>query len=128
MTPRKDSVPVREARNGASEQGQMVIYVDPRALTPDCAGGWLLNIGELLPEIPVAMLSDFEDPQSIQEAFNLDVRGYIPTGVAGRRRGVRMVGGTFAPATALLSQSDRPQHSAGESLIEGFTQWQSQNF
>ena len=36
------------------------------------------------------------------------------------------VGGTFAPAAALLSRGDRPQGSAGEPLIEGFTQRQAQ--
>jgi DNA-binding NarL/FixJ family response regulator len=156
-----------------------VIYLDPRAFTRDCVGGWLRSslsgfsvrvlqdpdqleempsvdvriraviinagserilshtvsrllsrVGELLPEVPVAMLSDFEDPGSIREAFNHGVRGYIPTSLASlvAVEALRMVcvGGPFAPAAALLSQSERPQDSAGGSLIEGFTQRQSQ--
>jgi DNA-binding NarL/FixJ family response regulator len=175
---RKDDEPDREARNGASEQLQTVIYLDPRAFSRDCIGGWLqsrlsglrvcllpdpdqiesalifndriqaavINAGpermssatvarllsrvsELLPEIPVAVLSDYEDPESIREAFNLGVRGYIPTSLASlvAVEAVRLVcvGGTFAPAAALLSQSDRPHSSAGEPL-KAFTQRQSQ--
>jgi DNA-binding NarL/FixJ family response regulator len=167
------------ARNGAFEQLQAVIYLDPRAFTRDCVGGWLQSslsgfivrvlrdpdqlegalraderiqaviinagpermssatvasllsrVGELLPEAPVAVLSDFEDPESIREAFNLGVRGYIPTSLPSlvAVEAVRMVcvGGTFAPAPALLYQSERAQGSAGELLIDGFTQRQSQ--
>jgi DNA-binding NarL/FixJ family response regulator len=176
---RTDEGPVREVRIGACEQLEMVIYLDPRAFTRDCVGGWLQSslshfrvrvlqdpdqleaapgigdriraviinpgpermssatvarllsrVGELLPEVPVAVLSDFEDPESIREAFNLGVRGYIPTSLAAlvAVEAVHMVcvGGTFAPTAALLSQSERPQGPAGESLIEGFTQRQSQ--
>jgi DNA-binding NarL/FixJ family response regulator len=175
-----DDLPVRKAApNGASEQPQTVVYLDPRAFTRDCVGSWLQRslsgfsvrvvqdpdqfegapdlderiraviinagpdrvlsptvtrllsrIGELLPEVPVAMLSDFEDPGSIREAFNLGVRGYIPTSLASlvAVEAVRMVcvGGTFAPAAALPSKSERPEDSAGESLIQGFTLRQSQ--
>lgn len=174
---RQDDVPVREVRNGASEQLQTVIYLDPRAFTRDCVGGWLQSslsgsrvhiladpeqiesvvkdriraviinfgpermssltvarllsrVGELLPEIPVAVLTDFEDSESIREAFNLGVRGYIPTSLASMVAvgAVHLVclGGTFAPAAALLSQDDRGQSPAGEPQIEGFTQRQSQ--
>jgi DNA-binding NarL/FixJ family response regulator len=177
---RDDDVPVREAaRNGASRQLQTVIYLDPRAFTRDCVGGWLqsnlngfgvrvvsdpeqiepassvdgrtrvviINIGsermssatvarllsrinELLPEVPVAMLSDFENHESIREAFNLGVRGYIPTSLASMVavEAVRLVsaGGTFAPAAALLRYGEHLQSSACEPQIEGFTQRQSQ--
>jgi DNA-binding NarL/FixJ family response regulator len=84
-----------------------------------------------VPEVPVAVVSDHEDAESIREAFELGVRGYIPTSVASRVAvgAVHLVcvGGTFAPAAALLSQSDRPRASAGDPpLIEGFTRRQSQ--
>jgi DNA-binding NarL/FixJ family response regulator len=176
---RKDAVPVREARIGASGQLQTVIYLDPRAFTRDCVGGWLqtslsgfrvcvlpdvdqiemapvahqriraviINTGpdpmsstsvarllarvsELLPESPVAVLSDHEDPESVRAAFKLGVRGYIPTSLASRVavEAVRLVcvGGTYAPAAALLCQVDPPQRPAGESPIAGFTQRQAQ--
>jgi DNA-binding NarL/FixJ family response regulator len=176
----KDDVPVPEAmRNGASKQLQTVIYLDPRAFTRDCIGGWLRSslsgfsvrvlqdpdqlegmpsvdvriravvintgperissanlsallsaVGAVLPETPVALLSDFEDLQSIREAFALGVRGYIPTSLASMVavEAVRLicVGGTFAPTVALLCQNGNPQGAAAEPQIEGFTQRQSQ--
>jgi DNA-binding NarL/FixJ family response regulator len=156
-----------------------VIYLDSRAFTCDCVGGWLrtsltgfnvcvfqypdqiqqmsvgregtqaviLNVGpermssatvtrllarvnELFPEVPVAVLSDYEDSENIREAFNLGVQGYIPTSLASRVAigAVRLVcvGGTFAPAATLLSQSSPAPAAAGEPVIEGFTQRQSQ--
>ncbi len=182
LEPRENDAPPREGacvgsvRNGASGE---LIYLDPRALTRDCVGGWLqsrlngfrvcvlsdpnqietvpnvsdqiravvINTGpermssaavarlvsrvsELLPEIPVAILSDYEDSENIRQAFELGVRGFIPTSLAsmvaaGALRLV-CVGGTFAPAAALLSRGSRPQASAREPLIEGFTQRQAQ--
>jgi DNA-binding NarL/FixJ family response regulator len=88
------------------------------------------RVGELLPETPIGVLSDHEDPSSIREAFNLGVRGYIPTSLASQVaiEAVRLicVGGTFAPAVALLSQTERAPATERESLIAGFTQRQSQ--
>jgi DNA-binding NarL/FixJ family response regulator len=156
-----------------------VIYVDSRAFTRDCVGGWLrsslggfnvcvfqdpdqmettavgrdgtqaviLNVGpermssttvtrllarvnELFPEVPVAVLSDYDDSENIREAFNIGVQGYIPTSLASRVAigAVRLVcvGGTFAPAATLLSQNGPAPAAAGEPVIEGFTQRQSQ--
>ena len=163
----------------AADDLQMLIYLDPRALTRDCVGRWLqsrlsgfsvcllpdpeqiraapivsdqvravvINAGaermssptvarllsrtqELLPTVPVAVMSDYEDPESIQEAFELGVRGYIPTSLASMVAvgALRLVclGGTFAPAAALLSQGDHRQGAAGQPPIDGFTRRQSQ--
>jgi DNA-binding NarL/FixJ family response regulator len=177
--PPGDDVAQGGSRNGAVAALATVIYLDARAFTRDCVGGWLQGslsgftvrvlsdpdqletvpggndrvraviintgpermssstvarllsrVGELLPETPVAVLSDLEDPQSVREAFDLGVRGYMPTSLASlvAAEAVRLVcvGGTFVPAAALLCQSDHAQRSAGASLIEGFTQRQSQ--
>jgi DNA-binding NarL/FixJ family response regulator len=174
-----DDTPDDGLRNAAVEEPQTVVYLDPRAFTRDCVGGWLrsslngfsvralpdpsqiettatqgdqiraviINAGpermssvamtrllarmrERLPGVPVAILSDFEDPESVREAFELGVRGYIPTSLASPVAigAVHLVcvGGTFAPTAALLCQDDRPRSPAGEPLIEGFTQRQSQ--
>jgi DNA-binding NarL/FixJ family response regulator len=176
---RKDDIPERGAWNGASETPPTVIYLDPRAFTMDCIGGWLQSslsgfevrvvadpdqiktgpigadriraviisggpdrmssatltsllsrVSELVPGTPVAVLSDYEDYASIREAFNHGVRGYIPTSLTSRVavEAVRLVcaGGTFAPAATLLCERDEPQRTAGEPLIEGFTQRQAQ--
>jgi DNA-binding NarL/FixJ family response regulator len=90
----------------------------------------LSRVSELLPTVPVAVMSDYEDLESIQEAFELGVRGYIPTSLASMVAigALQLVclGGTFAPTAALLSQGDRRQGSAGQPLLEGFTRRQSQ--
>jgi DNA-binding NarL/FixJ family response regulator len=149
-----------------------VLYLDPRAFTRDCIGGWLRNslngfevcvmsdpeqietmaiagdrvraviinadperlfsatvarlltrVRELLPEIPLAVVSDHEDAESIQEGFQLGVRGYIPTSLASKVAigAVHLVciGGTFAPAAALLCQSDRQPRPAGNADDRG---------
>jgi DNA-binding NarL/FixJ family response regulator len=177
--PRGDDAPGGGRRSDAHAELPTVIYLDPRAFTRDCVGGWLrsslngfnvcvlpdpdqietmaicsegiraviINAGpermssatvarllsrvrELLPEVPLAVLSDHEDAESIREGFQLGVRGYIPTSLASMVAvgAVQLVcvGGTFAPAAALLCQGDRPQGSAGEQMIEGFTQRQAQ--
>jgi DNA-binding NarL/FixJ family response regulator len=175
----RDVIPDLEAPTGVSNLLQTVIYLDPRAFTRDCVGGWLQSsldgfrvrvlsdpdqietapigkdriraviisggpdrmssttlasllarLGELLPETPVAVLSDYEDCASIREAFNLGVRGYIPTSLASRVavEAVRLVcaGGTFAPAATLLCEGDRPARTVDEPLIQGFTHRQCQ--
>jgi DNA-binding NarL/FixJ family response regulator len=88
------------------------------------------RVKELLPGVPVAVLSDFEDRENVREAFNLGVRGYIPTTlaslVAAGAVSLVCVGGTFAPATALLSEDESRRGSASERPIEGFTHRQAQ--
>lgn len=73
---------------------------------------------------------DYEDPHNIRQAFDLGVRGYIPTSLASlvAVEAVRLVcvGGTFAPTAALLRQAHHRQRSAAESLLKGFTQRQWQ--
>ena len=90
----------------------VIINAGPERMLSPTVTRLLSRVGELLPEVPVAVLSDFEDAGSIWEAFNLGVRGYIPTSLASMVavEAVRMVcvGGTFAPAAALLSQTEAP--------------------
>ena len=108
----------------------VVINTGPERMSSPTVARLLSRVSELLPAIPVAVMSDYEDPESIQEAFELGVRGYIPTSLASMvavgALHLVCLGGTFAPAAALLSQSDRRQGSAGQPLIEGFTRRQSQ--
>ena len=115
----------------ASDQVRAVIInAGPERMSSPAVAQLVSRVKELLPEVPLAVLSDLEDPSEIREAFDLGVRGYIPTSLASQVavEAVHLVcvGGTFAPAVALLSQNERPQDPAGESLIEGFTHRQSQ--
>lgn len=109
----------------------VIINTGPDRMSSPQVARILSRVSELLPDVPVAVLSDYEDPESIREAFELGVRGYIPTSLASLVAfgAVHLVcvGGTFAPAGALLSQTDRPQSPpTREPLIEGFTLRQSQ--
>ena len=89
----------------------------------------LSRVRDLLPVVPVVVLSDHEDAESIREAFALGVRGYIPTSltsaVAVGAMSLVSVGGMFAPPVVLLSQSAPPESAPG-SRIKGFTQRQAQ--
>ena len=60
----------------------VIINTGPERVSSASLPTLLSAVGEVLPETPVALLSDFEDPQSIREAFALGVRGYIPTSLA----------------------------------------------
>jgi DNA-binding NarL/FixJ family response regulator len=108
----------------------VILSAGPDRMSSATVASLLSRVRELLPETPVAVLSDYEDPASIREAFNHGVRGYIPTSLTSRVavEAVRLVcaGGTFAPAATLLCERDDPQRTVGEPLIEGFTQRQAQ--
>jgi DNA-binding NarL/FixJ family response regulator len=108
----------------------VIINTSSDRMSSGAVAGLLARVGEVLPAVPLAVLSDFEDPENIREAFGLGVRGYIPTSLASRVAVGAMhlvcVGGTFAPPAALLSQGDRSEGVIGEPLIEGFTQRQAQ--
>jgi DNA-binding NarL/FixJ family response regulator len=88
------------------------------------------RVREALPGVPVAILSDHEDRDSVREAFNLGVRGYIPTSLASLVAvgavSLICVGGTFAPASVLLSDDDAPRNEEHYLQIKGFTPRQTQ--
>jgi DNA-binding NarL/FixJ family response regulator len=108
----------------------VVVNTGPERISSVSITSLLSRIDERLPGVQVAVISDLEDPESIRDAFDLGVRGYIPTSLAFlvAVEAVRLVcvGGTFAPADALLCQGDHTQRSASEPPIEGFTERQSQ--
>ena len=108
----------------------VIVNAGAERMSSDVVAGLLTRVSELLPSIPVAILSDYEDAENIREAFGLGVRGYIPTSLASMVAVGAMhlicVGGTFAPPAMLLSPGDRAQGPAGEPPIEGFTQRQAQ--
>lgn len=121
--------------------------IEREPIDPDEVRGVILNAGperssslavanltarmaEIFPNTPIVVLSDHEDAENIREAFEIGVRGYIPTSLASlvAVEAVRLVcaGGTFAPTAALLS-SWRTRGGADDApLIEGFTQRQAQ--
>jgi DNA-binding NarL/FixJ family response regulator len=115
----------------ASEQFRAVIVnAGPERMSSGVLTLLLSRVTELLPGVPLVVLSDYEDAENIREAFALDVRGYIPTSLASlvAVEAVRLVcaGGTFAPAATLLSSWRCSNGADGAPLIEGFTQRQAQ--
>jgi DNA-binding NarL/FixJ family response regulator len=88
------------------------------------------RVKQLLPGVPVAILSDHEDRENLRQAFNLGVQGYIPTSlaslVAAGALSLVCVGGTFAPANVLLSEDTALRAPAPGRSIEGFTHRQTQ--
>jgi DNA-binding NarL/FixJ family response regulator len=108
----------------------VILNTGPERMSSAAVASLMSRLGELMPSVPVAVLSDYEDPENIRAAFELGVRGYITTSLASlvAIQAVHLVcaGGTFAPTAALLSSAGARGGSDGAPLIEGFTQRQAQ--
>jgi DNA-binding NarL/FixJ family response regulator len=108
----------------------VIINAGPERLSSATIACLLARVAEIMPGIPVTVLSDLEDAQSIREAFDLGVCGYIPTSLASpiAIEAVRLVcvGGIFAPPAVLLFQDDRPRRPDAKSAIDRFSPRQSQ--
>jgi len=108
----------------------VIINTGPDRMSSAGVATLIARVGELIPAVPVAVLSDYEDPENIRAAFELGVRGYIPTSLASlvAIQAVHLVcaGGTFAPTDALLAPSGARNGADGAPSIEGFTQRQAQ--
>ena len=180
LRPGTTSAPRGGVRNASLGELPTVIYLDARAFTRDCVGGWLRSSlsgftvrvlsdpdqietapdvarqdpggdhqcrprtdyhrraiarllsarRELLPEVPVTVLSDLEDAQSVRDAFELGVRGYIPTSLASPVAiGAVQLGlcrRDLCAAGALLSQETAREHGRQSADCRAFTQRQSQ--
>ncbi len=104
--------------------------VDDPAVAEDLR--WLR---EQLPEVPVVLLADREDPASVAAAMRTGVRGYLPTStepeVARRALALVLAGGSYAPPGLLLGTAaeDRtescgsaiPSLAAGTGRLDGLT-------
>jgi len=108
----------------------MIINTGPERMSSAGVANLIARVGELMPSVPVAVLSDYEDADNIRAAFELGVRGYIPTSLASlvAVQAVHLVcaGGTFAPAAALLAPAGARNGADAAPSIEGFTQRQAQ--
>jgi DNA-binding NarL/FixJ family response regulator len=107
-----------------------IINTGPDRMSSPMVAGVLSRVRDLLPGIPIAVLSNYEDLENVRDAFEYGVCGYIPTSLTSMVAigAVHLVcaGGSFAPTTVLLFQAERGHSSAGGPLVEGFTQRQSQ--
>jgi DNA-binding NarL/FixJ family response regulator len=108
----------------------VIINTGPERISSPMVASVLSRVRDLLPGIPIAVLSNYEDLENVRDAFEYGVCGYIPTSLTSMVAigAVHLVcaGGSFAPTTVLLFQAERRHSSAGEPLVEGFSQRQSQ--
>lgn len=108
----------------------VLVNIGAERVASAAMAGLVSRVREILPGVPMAILSDHEDRESVREAFQLGARGYIPTSLASRVAvgavSLICVGGSFAPASILLSEDDAPTTQPDERRLEGFTQRQTQ--
>jgi DNA-binding NarL/FixJ family response regulator len=126
-----DPEQITTASIGSDSVDAVIINAGTQGMSSGAVAETVSRVRDFLPAVPVVVLSDYGDAENIRQAFDLGVRGYIPTSLASKVAVGAIhfvcVGGTFAPAAALLSQQgDRPQPPAGEPPIAGFTQRQAQ--
>ncbi len=118
------------AAAGSDKARAVIINAGPERMSSPGFASLMARVGQAMPGVPVAVLSDYEDSENIRAAFELGVRGYITTSLASlvAVQAVHLVcaGGTFAPAAALLSSAAARSGSDGAPAIEGFTQRQAQ--
>jgi DNA-binding NarL/FixJ family response regulator len=90
--------------------------------------GLTARVAQLLPDVPIVMLSHHEDVDNIHDSFELGLRGYIPTSMTSLVviEAIRLVcaGGTFLPTHVLGLRACAGAH--GTRLLKGFTQRQVQ--
>ena len=85
----------------------------------------LLHLADLVPNLPLVLLSDIDDADDIVKAFGLGIRGYIPINLPIKQavEAIRLVstGGSYIPSSILslsrsAAQSDtnRKEHHCAE--------------
>ncbi len=111
----------------------VLLSVGHLTVTDDEVRSSLKQVTDRLPDVPIIVLSDSEDPTAVAEAIRNGVKGYIPTtldlSVALEALRLVQVGGTYVPAstflTALESRAPACQHQEprpGEPhSLKGFT-------
>jgi len=74
-------------------------------------------LAQLLPGVPLILLSDADAAREVVAAFHLGVRGYVPTSLPMRdaAEAIRFVceGGTFIPPSALVQSAALPKVNEG---------------
>jgi DNA-binding NarL/FixJ family response regulator len=125
-----DPEQITAAPTGGDGTRAVIIATGPERMSSAGVANLMSRVVELMPSVPVAVLSDYEDSDNIRAAFELGVRGYIPTSLASlvavQALHLICAGGTFAPTTALLSSSGARSGADTAPLVEGFTQRQAQ--
>ncbi|QKV17942.1 response regulator transcription factor [Oricola thermophila] len=101
----------KKVRDSHGPAGAVLVSVGGSQLGDAGFLDWLRKTTEEMRDIPVVVLSDSDDLSNMVEVIDCGARGYIPTslGMAVCLESIRlaMVGGTFLPASAVMSMRDR---------------------
>jgi DNA-binding NarL/FixJ family response regulator len=107
---------------------------DPERAVPSvvllCVAGYAKNtacqhaigiLSQSLPDVPIVVLSDLEEPDEVVKILDSGVRGYIPTTVSLQVavEAMRLVkaGGVFVPASSLIAAQRTPAAEPAETKI-----------
>jgi DNA-binding NarL/FixJ family response regulator len=94
----------------------IILHTHMGSVEDSGVSGQLSLLGQIMPGVPVVLLSDNDHVDHIVHAFRLGIRGYIPTSLPMRdaAEAIRFVwvGGSFVPPSALAA-SIRPPSAQG---------------
>jgi DNA-binding NarL/FixJ family response regulator len=114
--------------NGAGKRFDLAVLHTHMAGVNDCGvAAQLALLGQIMPDVPVVLLSDSESVDNIVNAFRRGIRGYVPTTLTMKdaAEAIRFVwvGGTFVPPSALTlsarSNLTEAHSSAGQTKVPG---------
>lgn len=124
---------VLELSSSERPSSLVLFYIGNAAIRSDEVRSTLSSLGTALPEVPVAVIADSKDGDTVREALRVGVKGFIPTSLSGPVvvEAVRLIcaGGAYVPAESLLereSEQTRERAEDAEGLLEGFSPRQLQ--
>jgi DNA-binding NarL/FixJ family response regulator len=92
--------------------GLTILHTHMAAVDDPAVASQLSLLSQIMPEVPLVLLSDSELVDNISRAFHLGVRGYIPTSLPMKEAAevIRFVwaGGSFVPLSALSGSLRAP--------------------
>ena len=94
--------------DGANRIDVVILSVGGATITDPPVAEDLRWLRTHLPQVPVVVLADREDPASMATALRVGVRGYLPTSiepeVARHALALVLAGGSYAPPVSLLAE------------------------
>jgi DNA-binding NarL/FixJ family response regulator len=116
---------IRDADPGLKNVSIALLNVNEKSIFDSDVVKDLANLERSLPNVPVIVISNREDPEYIVEALEQGIRGFIPasTGMNDVIGAIQLIklGGTFIPVSALMSAARRvrPQMAISVALSGG---------
>jgi DNA-binding NarL/FixJ family response regulator len=110
----------------------LVLYHAHQSITDDHSRERLTCLAKLMQICPLIILSVFDSPESISEAFENGVTGYIPTATTSVKLAIEIIrliraGGTFVPQSALVLREPSQRGAALPAIgVGGLTARQMQ--